>query len=656
VGRAQHRGRRVSRRRFLGGVGAATAAGWLPGLWTPARAAAARSTLAIAAHPAGTTLERTVELPSGVGYRRLTEGPGWPIVVREDLVAGHAGREERRRPVAAVVHLTDVHVCDTQSPTRVEFTDPVGPPLDAAFRAQETLTTQVSEAMMTQLRLIGRGPVTGRGYDCAVSTGDNIDNQQHNELDWFMTLLDGGDIVPDSGDPTRHEGVQDDDFLFYDTYYWHPDEPPALRPDDDYKTVRGFPTIPGLLDDARTGFNAGGLPVPWFSTYGNHDGLLQGNAPGELPPDVRAFDAIATGPLKVIGPPVGLDATALVNLMIADPVAGALSLVTAPARPVTADPRRRAVSVPEWIQRHLDSPATPGPSGHGYTPEMVESRQVYYTFDVSPEVLGISLDTVNHGGYADGSIGAKQLAWLEQRLVEAHARYFDPGGAEVRTGNADRLVVLFSHHNLYTLENTIPDLFDPADARLGFTALQALLSRFPNVIAWVNGHSHLNRITPVGDPSGRTGGFWEISTAAHIDYPEHARIVEIAANCDGTISIFGTVIDHAGPAQVPYDDRSLLGLASLSRELSANEPQLAVLDKLGRPEDLNVELLVRAPFDVCPAPPAAPAVVVAPNDTLPPTGGSLTPALVAGGAALAGAVALRRRATTTTTTETRLPR
>ena len=62
-----------------------------------------------------------------------------------------------------------------------------------------------------------------------------------------------------------------------------------------------------------------------------------------------------------------------------------------------------------------------------------------------------------------------------------------------------------------------------------------------------------------------------------------------------TLSIFGTVIEHAAPAAARADDFSLLGLASISRELSANDPQVNPVSKLGMPTDLNVELLFTPP-------------------------------------------------------------
>ena len=642
----------LTRRALLARLGAATAVGaGASGLWDPVRAAAmGRAQLAAVTDPTGTTLELSIRRPSGTGYLRLVEAAPDDQVRREELATAQADRESRRVPLASIVHLTDVHLVDAQSPARVEFTDRLPGPFESAFRPQEALSNQVAAAMVDRINALAAGPVTGRPFDVAVSTGDNIDNQQLNELEWFMAVLDGGPITPNSGDPDVFEGVQDATVgLGYYNNYWHPDPPPGTNPPDSYKAA-GFPELPGLLDGAIRGFTAAGLGIPWYSTYGNHDGLLQGNAPGELPGDVHPFDPVATGSLKVTAVATASNPTDLSSALSALPgvlqdpaVVGNAGLV----RPVTADPERRVATVAHWIQRHLDSPATPGPAGHGYTADMIASRQLYYSFPISEAVLGISLDSINHGGYADGSLGDAQLAWLERQLIGAHSTYYDAGGAKVTTGAADRLVVLFSHHNLYTLGNPFPDPFAPQDPRRGFDVLQALLRRFPNVIAWVNGHSHVNRITPVADPSGQTGGFWEISTAAHIDWPEHARLIEIADNCDGTLSIFGTLIEHAAPASVELTDPSnatVAQLASLSRELSANEPQ-GNANALGAPTDRNVELLLRAPFSSCRPASAPPADGPRQDgDALAATGTSAATGTAAAlAAAGAATLALRRR-------------
>src|SRR4051812_15935623 len=97
------------------------AIGWTADLWTPARAAASARIASIAVDPTGTTLEATVARLGAGPYHRLGDGPGWPIVVRAELAQPKNGREDRRVAMAALVHLTDVHLTDTQSPSRVEF-------------------------------------------------------------------------------------------------------------------------------------------------------------------------------------------------------------------------------------------------------------------------------------------------------------------------------------------------------------------------------------------------------------------------------------------------------------------------------------------------------------------------------------------------------
>ncbi|MDT4949179.1 MAG: hypothetical protein QOJ37_1774, partial [Pseudonocardiales bacterium] len=72
---------------------------------------------------------------------------------------------------------------------------------------------------------------------------------------------------------------------------------------------------------------------------------------------------------------------------------------------------------------------------------------------------------------------------------------------------------------------------------------------------------------------------------------------------DGTLSIFGTIIEHAAPTGWPANPTTPLELAALSRELAVNDPQrdaeTATRDgRRGTALDRNVELLIKAPFAV----------------------------------------------------------
>jgi hypothetical protein len=133
--------------------------------------------------------------------------------------------------------------------------------------------------------------------------------------------------------------------------------------------------------------------------------------------------------------------------------------------------------------------------------------------------------------------------------------------------------------------------------------VQALLLQYPNVVAWVNGHTHRNQVLPHARAAGAAapGGFWEINTAAHVDWPSQSRIVEMVDNSNGTLSIFGTIIDHSAGTTWSASLPSQFQLAALARELSVNDPQrdaeTAVRDgRRGTITDRNVELLVPTPF------------------------------------------------------------
>ena len=123
-----------------------------------------------------------------------------------------------------------------------------------------------------------------------------------------------------------------------------------------------------------------------------------------------------------------------------------------------------------------------------------------------------------------------------------------------------------------------------------------MLQKYPVMVAWLNGHTHVNTINAHRTASG--GGFWEITTASCVDFPQQQQLVELVDNRDGTMSIFVNALDHAAPPTWAEGDLSQTGLASLSRELAANaflnNPALLA----GSPLDRNVELLVPAPFDL----------------------------------------------------------
>ncbi|MFJ2261235.1 TIGR03767 family metallophosphoesterase [Streptomyces sp. NPDC087844] len=522
----------------------------------------------LAPYTRGTTLSAIAAARPGSGYRRLGDGPAWSRAVRGDLAAPTSGRAERRTALAAFVQFTDLHLVDVQHPLRYEY---LRAQTASAWRPQESLSVAGAVSLVERVNALRGAPVTGSPLHFVMTTGDNTDNNAKTELDWFLKVMSGGRITPNSGDPARYEGVQNSDLKLY----WQPDA--ALR---DADKQLGFPRIEGFLAAAIREVRSPGLNLPWYSTVGNHDSLPGGcYAPGD-----SFFTEFAVGGRKLMTLDESEGVAIWKNVKKGgDPKgAGFKAMLRSQARrmrAVTPDEARAPFTPTEYLQAHLDPAHTgTGPVGHGYSQANLAAKTQYYTFRVADDVLGISLDTTDPGGHYEGSLGTAQLRWLERTLKAADK-------------NKEHVVV-FSHHTSTSMRNLREDPSHPGERRHGGDEVLSVLGAHRSVLAWVNGHSHKNNITPHSAPDGRS--FWEVSTASHVDFPQLARVIEIADNHDGTISLFTTLIESAAPHETDFTDLSQTSLAALYRELSYNAPG-ARTDLSGTPTDRNTELLLKKP-------------------------------------------------------------
>lgn len=553
-----------------------------------------------------TTEEHTITGDAGAAFSQLSVGPGWERVVREDLAEAQPGRHGRRDSLTYFGQLTDFQLSDEESPARVELLDIEGTPFTAAWRPQEALVAFMADQAIRALNDNVQSPhrLSGASMDFSLVTGDQADSNQRNEVEWVVRLLEGGEITPNSGvednlpicgengEAERYTGVQDyDDFEETDAFY---------DPDIPVGRWSAWPRYPGLMDAAQRGFEAEGSDVPTYVTNGNHDMLVQGNAAAIAP-----YELIGTGcikhflpmPLSSLGPTV---------------------LETHPEKTVDvpADPNRQYVNRTQIRELH-DTGAQADAHGFGYVDqqELAASNGAasYYSFSPKPGLRLISIDTLSEAGVpgpsVNGSIDDPQFQWLTRELDAAE--------------EAGELITVFGHHPIRTLNANLPDELAPpclvndahghdvnpgcdqdprpsSPIRLG-ADLQNLLLAHPHVIAYVSGHTHEHNIDAFARPDG-SGGFWGIETSSIVDWPVQARVIEVLDNQDGTLSIFGTIVDHEGPVTAPASgsDASAFDpatLASVGRTLAFNDPQAGSGTGEGAAEDRNVELLLPDPRD-----------------------------------------------------------
>ena len=424
-------------------------------------------------------------------------------------------------------------------------------------RPHEALNARAIDAMVAAINSIDAGPIAGGAIDLAVMSGDAIDNGQANELATFFALLAGGMVTPGSGGPEL-ESVQAP--AWPDDIFWKPDGGGYGR--DRIRIEYGFPHLPGVLDRAQRPFQAVGLRVPWIGCHGNHEELCQGV--GVMNAELAALMAGGRKPISV---GEGIEPATALDLFVRKPEA----FMAGPTIAVTPDASRAPLGFGGFIDGYIAA------GGHGFSAANRAEGRAYYVHD-TPQVRLIVLDTACAAGGADGCIDSDQLAWLDDRLAEVH------------TPNENRLVVVVSHHPLITMVN------DRAEGGPRAGELLAMLHRYPNVILWLNGHTHTNRVVAHGNREGVSAGFWEVTTASMVDWPTQARLVEIFNAGNGRIGIGCTILDHDGAVD-PDGAMTPLELAGLHRELAANDPLAGAGSyRSGTSADRNVILALPAPF------------------------------------------------------------
>jgi len=544
-------------------------------------------------------------------------------VTRNELAGGQ--RRQGARLLLRFVHLTDDHIIDDdgQAVIGASAIDPLLPMFESAMRLQEEYADEALNTMIEGINACNdRFPSS-----FAIVTGDSADVTTVAETRRFIDNLDGGfdrigafetacraELPPDA--PAAVVQVQCTRFTgrgVADTQTPDQDIDSPLTQLPLTRTVQQLlateaavvsgRAADGSVDPARqTATRSSGMPevlrceagdtgcanaalgMPYLVAFGNHDAYVRGTVP------------------------LGVEANVVASTV----------------------GRRFMLDQHDFIDEFFFTADVPGPVGHGFQFADAQRRQDddggndgYYAFDAADRRLRmIVLNTIITGrleelpvdvlrnpfALADGGIDFAQFRWLQDELAAAH--------------DNEQLVMIFSHHpdNSFAEFGTFAAL---APSEVTAAQLDAELASWPNVIAWVAGHTHRHRIRAftvvdgIGSNDvvarqvdckvpGECRGFWQIETASLIDHPQQQRLIEVFDNGDGTGTLRGSVLTHAfarSKRLAEADDRCDLYLtdpeavaARLSEaDLAAICDRGGTLAREGEPADRNVELMFAIP-------------------------------------------------------------
>lgn len=543
----------------------------------------------------------------------LVAQPGEPHLLRDQL-AGEAVQwspgalPEGSRSLLYGLILADPQLVDQDSPAQVHknASRSIAGISLPAYTPQGEFGVHLVDALVRSADRFQQE----RPFDVVVIAGDHIENSQANELQQLHTVINGGEVTADSG---------------------------AL---DD--------PIPGPANDAYDPFLAGGLRpgTPWISSIGNHDVNINGNFPPGLVAELNQ-DAALRATLDAVSGPLGTtfpyEPTAdahpalFPHLMrsafrvVPDAFHPAMmtsdeelqALVPGPTPP---DEARQAMGACGFIR--ATRLAAGDPPGHGYSQANDENCTGFYLYDPVPglPIRIVSLDLgPNEGGsqgilappQLDGAIDPSragdpsldQVAFLEAALADAEA---EGVAVIVLTHQAsDSIAEQSQLQDLAFLLDPFPEIqalidrWSPVPVEpVSSAGFRRLLASSPAVIAHLAGHNHRNRVRAIC-PDGRAlargegrcepgaegeSGYWEVTTAAGIDYPHEARYFEVIHVAGRLGALYLTLQEPRIPAGSLTEQGRFI--AVLDHQLGGGR-----FGGLGAPGDRNVLL----PFVLSPA-------------------------------------------------------
>ena len=354
-------------------------------------------------------------------------------------------------------------------------------------------------------------------FDFGISLGDTCNSTSYNELRWYIDVIDGKIITPSSG---AHLGAD---------------------------------TI-----DYQKPYKAAGIDktIPWYQTLGNHDHFFIGSFPVDanglrqsyISDTVLAAGDVLANPLNLtkLDYYMGVIDGSTPNGTIKS--SGPVENFSSPPK-VKADPDRRSLTKPEWINEYFKTSSYP--VGHGFNSTNVSKDFACYSFvpktnmPIPIKVIVLDDTQIEDDGSPDihghGFLTQERWEWLKKELADG-----DAAGQLMIIAAHVPIGVEPLHSELEWWINPAPNATSPQNA-VDILGLVTELQKHPNLLMWIAGHRHFNTVKAFvsTDSAHPENGFWQVETSSLRDFPQQFRTFEIYINSDNTISIVTTNVDPA---------------------------------------------------------------------------------------------------------------